>query len=102
MFAIPSRQMSEPTGCVVMIGVGFTITVKTSTGSPRQPFKSGVTVNTTLPGVFPLLIMVRLGITCDVPLDMKPVIFGLFGTVVAAQIKLLLVLLATKEIGVEL
>ena len=33
---------------------------------------------------------------------MKPVIFGLFGTVVAVQIKLLLVLLATKEIGVEL
>ena len=41
-----------------MIGVGFTITVKTSTASPRQPFKFGVTVKTTFPGVVPLLKMV--------------------------------------------
>ncbi len=85
-----------------MVGVGFTITVKTSTGSPRQPFKLGVTVKITFPGLVPLLTMVWPGIICDVPLDMKPVIFGLFGTVVAVQIKLVLVLLTTKEIGVEL
>ena len=94
--------MFEGIGCVVMIGVGFTITVKTSTRSPRQPFKSGVTVYTILPGVNPLLTMVWLGITCDVPLEVKPVIFGLFGKVVAVQIKLLLVLLAVNEIGVVL
>ena len=41
-----------------MIGVGLTITVKSSTGSPRQPFKFGITVKTTVPGVVPLLKMV--------------------------------------------
>ena len=41
-----------------MIGVGLTITVKTSTDSPTQLFKTGVTVKTTFPGVFPLLIRV--------------------------------------------
>ena len=41
-----------------MVGVGLTITVKTSTGSPIQLSKIGVTVYTTFPGIFPLLIKV--------------------------------------------
>ena len=83
-----------------MIGVGLTITVKTSTGSPVQLFKTGVTVKTTFPGILPLLIRVWLGISEVEPLEIKPEILVLLGTVVAVHKYVVLELLEVK--GIEM
>ena len=83
-----------------MIGVGLTITVKISKGSPVQLFKTGVTVKTTFPGILPLLIRVWLGISEVEPLEIKPEILVLLGTVVAVHKYVVLELLEVK--GIEM
>ena len=100
--ATPSRQTSESRGWVTMVGVGLTITVKTSTGSPMQLSKIGVTVYTTFPGILPLLIKVWLGISAVEPLEINPEISVLLGTVVEVQVYVVLGLLEVKGTAIVL
>ena len=85
-----------------MVDVGLTITVKTSTGSPIQLSKIGVTVYTTFPGIFPLLIKVWLGISAVKPLEINPEISVLLGTVVEVQVYVVLGLLEVKGTAIVL
>ena len=51
------------------------------------------------PAILPLLTIVWLGIICDEPLLIKPLMFELSGTVAAVQMKVVFVLFEAKEIG---
>jgi len=60
-------------GVTVMIGVGSTVIVKFCTG-PKQAFACGVTVNTPLVGVVPLLVAVNEVIVLPLPDVLVPIV----------------------------
>ena len=73
MLGVPFKQTSESSGCEVNKGVGLTVTVNSFT-NPSHSFVFGVTVYTTIPGVFLVLINCSEGMLVPSPLLIKPLI----------------------------